>query len=280
MVLDPSFKYLEVVLSAPFYGHPDNQKLEYNLYGFDNSWYHVRKDNIIAINTLASGNYTLRFRKKSDFSRDDNQVLSTSLTFTVKPFFYQTWFFKLGLLAITVFGAWLLIKVRYAYLMSKNEQLEEEVNARTINLRNANRLKEKMLLMVSHDLQSPLHFLKYLSQLNYEALHIQQNEKASEISLEIKNTAHKISSFVEEFKLWARVQDETYSLRLDKVPLRSLLEELRTFFEELFELNGNKLMITVGDGITVQANRSLLKASLRNIIDNANKNTRNGTITI
>jgi signal transduction histidine kinase len=280
LVLNPSFKYLEIGLSAPFYGHPDNQVLEYNLSGFDNSWYPVRKDNIIALNTLAYGDYTLRFRKKSDFTGDGDQVVATSLSFTVKPFFYQTWFFKLGLLAVTLGGIWLLVKVRYAYLMNKNKQLEEEVNARTINLRNANRLKEKMLLMVSHDLQSPLHFLGYLSQLNYDALNIKQNDKASAISLEIKNTALKIFSFVQEFKLWARVQDETYNLRLEQIPLRPLLEELLAFFEELLDVNDNKLLLDVADGISVQANRSLLKATLRNILDNANKNTRNGTITV
>lgn len=280
MILDPSFKYLEVSLSAPFYGHPDNQVLEYNLSGFDNNWYRVRKDNIVALNTLTYGNYKLRFRKKSDFTGGNNEVITTFLSFTVKPFFYQTWFFKLGLLTIILSGIWLLTKVRYTYLMRKNKQLEEEVNARTNSLRNANRLKEKMLLMVSHDLQSPLHFLEYLSQLNYDASNIKQSGKASEISLEIKNTAHKISSFVEEFKLWARVQDETYNLRLEKIHLRPFLEELVVFFEELFEVNGNKILLHVGDGIAVQANRSLLKAILRNVLDNANKNTQNGTITI
>jgi signal transduction histidine kinase/ligand-binding sensor domain-containing protein len=280
LTLSPSFKFLEVSLSAPFYGHPDNQVLEYNLSGFDNNWYRVRKDNIIALNTLTYGNYILRLRKKSDFTGGYNEVVTAFLPFTVKPFFYQTWLFKLGLLAIILSGIWLLIKVRYAYLMRKNKELEEEVNTRTVSLRNANRLKEKMLLMVSHDLQSPLHFLGYLSQLNYDALQVKKNDKASEISLEIKNTSHKISSFVEEFKLWARVQDETFKLRSEKIPLRPLLEELLTFFKELVELNSNVMLLDVADGIEVLTNRPLLKAVLRNILDNANKNTRNGTITI
>ena len=280
LTLDPSFKYLEVDLSAPFYGHPDNQVLEYNLSGFDNSWHRVRKDNIVALNTLTYGDYTLRFRKKSNFTGGYNDMVTTSLSFTVKPFFYQTWFFKLGLLTIALLGAWLLTKARYTYLMSKNKQLEEEVNTRTISLRNANRLKEKMLLMVSHDLQSPLHFLEYLSQLNYDAIQVKKNDKASEISLEIKNTSHKIFSFVEEFKLWARVQDETFKLRLEKIALRPLLEELSAFFEKLLELNGNVIRLDIANGLEVQTNRPLLKAILRNILDNANKNTRNGTITV
>ncbi len=280
LILEPSFKRLEIALSAPFYGHPDNQILEYNLLGFDNNWYPVKNDRVISLNTLAYGHYVLQLRKKSGFEKGDDRVIIKSLTFTVTPFFYQTWLFRIGLILALCLGVWGFIKARYAYLTAKNRQLGEEVNARTVSLRNANRLKEKMLLMVSHDLQSPLHFLGYLSQLNYDVLQGQQHDKASEISLEIKNTSGKIFSFVEEFKLWARVQDEAYKLRSEAIALHRLLEELLAFFKELCALNGNDMLLQVDERIEVQTNRSLLKAILRNILDNANKNTRNGTITI
>ncbi len=280
LTLEPSFKHLDIELSAPFYGHPDNQVLEYNLLGFDNKWYPVRSDNIVTLNTLTYGDYRLQIRKKGGSGTGNNKAVTTSLSFSVKPFFYQTRLFKLGLLVIVFLGGWLFVKARYAYLTMKNKKLEEEINARTISLRNANRLKEKILLMVGHDLQSPLHFLSYLSQLNYDTLAEKQHSKASEISLEIKNTSRKISSFVEEFNLWARVQDESFNPRSSWFLLRPLLEELVFFFKELMELKGNTMHLNVHDSFEIKASRPLLKSILRNILDNANKNTRNGTITI
>jgi K+-sensing histidine kinase KdpD len=149
-----------------------------------------------------------------------------------------------------------------------------------VHLDNANRLKEKMLMMVGHDLQSPLHFLNYLSKENREALADKHHEKASQVSGQIESTSKKLYAFVDEFSLWARVQDSTFNLTKTTFFLSELIEELQFFFNDILQFRGNTLECKLQSDYELYTNIDLLKAVLRNLIDNANKHTRDGLIQI
>ncbi len=107
-------------------------------------------------NNLAYGKYNLQFRKRAGFG--DNNFVTNSVLLSVKPFFYQTIYFKAALLIAMCLLVFLIVKLRYAYLVKRNKALEQEVEQRTLHLRSANHLKEKILMMVGHDLQSTLTF--------------------------------------------------------------------------------------------------------------------------
>lgn len=276
--INPSFKYLEVQVASPYFGHPANQMLEYRLNGLDSTWQPLKEDNTVVFNNLAYGKYNLQFRKRAGFG--NNNFVTTDILLSVMPFFYQTLYFKAALLVAISLLVFLIVKLRYAYLVKRNKALEQEVEQRTLYLRSANHLKEKILMMVGHDLQSPLHFLGHLSESNYEALMSKEHEKAGLISREMKNTTKKIYAFVDEFNLWARVQDERFNLKKTTFPLGALLNELQLFFKEISELRGNRFTFTMSSEYELYTNRDLLKAILRNLVDNANKHTRNGMIDI
>lgn len=278
VTLAPSFNHLEIEIAAPYFGDPANQLIEYNVQGLDKQWYPVRADNKVVLNRLPYGNYSLQFRAQSGFGNEGK--ISMAFPFVVKPFFYQTWYFKLAVLALALIIVLAIVRIRYANLVKRNKALELKVSQRTLHLQNANRLKEKMLMMVGHDLQSPLYFLGYLSQTNYESVQRDDKAKTEEMSLAIKNTSGKIYTFVEEFHLWARIQDEEYSLRKEVFALQSLLTELADFSRELLQQFNNVMHLQTDRDYQIYTNRDLLKAVLRNLIDNANKHTRNGTITV
>ncbi|MFA6059627.1 MAG: two-component regulator propeller domain-containing protein [Taibaiella sp.] len=276
--LDPSFKRLEIEVASPFYGNPANQQIEYNVKGLDQNWYPVKNDNVVTLNNLPYGKYSLQFRKRAGFG--SNNIITTALPFTVSPFYYQTWYFRSLILALVAFMLFLTIKIRYTYLLKRNRQLEVEVAQRTIHLKNANKLKEKLLLMVGHDLRSPLHFLGILAQDVRHSVANGEQDKISSAAEEIHDTTRKLHAFVEEFSLWARLQDEQYNLRKRNFPISDLLEELRLFFEETLQAHNNSLELSINENQELYTNPELLKAILRNLIDNANKHTRDGHIRI
>jgi signal transduction histidine kinase len=276
--LAPSFKRLEIEVASPFFGNAANQQIEYNVKGLDQNWYPLKNDNIVTLNNLPYGKYSLQFRKQAGFGR--NNIITTALPFTVLPFFYQTWYFRFAILALAVIVIFSGVRMRYANLMKRNKVLEQEVSQRTLHLRNANRLKEKMLMMVGHDLQSPLHFLRLLSDNISEALKQQQLDQAHRGTEEIKSTAGRIHSFVEEFSMWTRLQDEQMNISKRSFSLPGLLEELAQFFEGMLLQHNNQLKLDIEVPYDLYTNRELLKAILRNIVDNANKHTMKGLIYI
>jgi signal transduction histidine kinase len=277
--LEPSFGRLEIEVASPFFGNPANQQIEYNVKGLDQNWYPVKSDNIVTLNNLPYGNYSLQFRKRAGFG--SNNIITTALSFTVKPFFYQTWHFKLTLLVLAAMIIYIGVRLRYTKLMKRNRTLEQEVSQRTLHLQNANRLKEKMLMMVGHDLQSPLHFMSLLSSHVDDALEQQLVDKARTGNKEVRSTALKIHAFVEEFNLWARLQDAKFNLSKRTFSLSEVITELDSFFTEMFSLHNNSFEFKTDNEVyELHTNRELLKAILRNLLDNANKHTRNGRIVI
>ena len=276
--LDPSFKRLEIEVASPFFGNLANQQIEYNVKGLDQTWYPVKNDNLVTLNNLPYGDYSLQFRKQAGFG--SNNIITTALPFTVLPFYYQTWYFRSLIFVLVVFMLFAIIKIRYAYLLKRNKQLEVEVAQRTVHLKNANKLKEKLLLMVSHDLRSPLHFLGILAQDVRHSIANGEQDKISLTADEIHDTSRKLHAFVEEFSLWTKLQDDQYNLRKRNFQLSDLLEELSLFFVETLQARNNNLQLSIDENPQLYTNPELLKAILRNLIDNANKHTRNGHIRV
>jgi signal transduction histidine kinase/streptogramin lyase len=278
ITIPPSFKYLEVQVASPYFGNPANQLLEYRLKGLDSAWHTLEEDNTVMFNNLRHGSYELEFRKHNGFGAE--HLTTAKVFFIVKPFFYQTIYFKLILLIAVALLAFLIARIRLGYLVKRNRELENEVSQRTLKLQQANKLKEKMLMMVGHDLQSPLHFVSLLARHVQEALDQHDLDKVRTGNEEIRNTATKIHAFVEEFGLWSRMQDEYFNISKRKFLLSEVLDELAQFYKEILAQNHNRLDWKTDHEYELYTNRELLKAMLRNLLDNANKYTRNGHILI
>ncbi len=133
-------------------------------------------------------------------------------------------------------------------------------------------------MLVGHDLQSPLHFLSHLSKINVEAVALKQHDKVGQVSQHIDSATKKIVTFVEEFSLWARVQDERFNLVKTEFPISALIADLQDFSRDILQFNGNTLECSIAEDYLLHTNIELLKAVLRNLIDNANKHTKNGLI--
>ncbi|WP_118951724.1 ligand-binding sensor domain-containing protein [Taibaiella helva] len=276
--LPPSFNRLEIQVSSPYYDNPANQQIEYKLRDFEDRWYPLGSNNAISYNRLPYGSYTLQLRKKAGFATD--YYITAELQLTVRPFLYQEWYFKAFAALFILLMILLFFRFRYFYLIKKQRRLEHKVQQRTRELVYNNRLKEKLTLLIAHDLQSPLHFLTILARHVHRAAQNNDIDSVLEGSEEIKNTTAKIYSFVKEFSLWNMSLNENYRLNKTSFPVKALLEELKQFFEEMLRLKNNQIEIRYTREASVNTDRDVLKAILRNIIDNANKYTQNGKILI
>ena len=165
-------------ISSPYFGNAYNQEIEYQISELDKNWYPVDDDGIIKINKPGTGHYELLLRKKSGFGR--NNYITKKVSFFIQPAFFETWIFK-ALLFLLFFGlAYLFFRIRIRFLLQQKERLEKEVSERTKeqgllieSLENTiteledsreelyqnNLFKEKLAMIITHDLQSPLRFL-------------------------------------------------------------------------------------------------------------------------
>lgn len=182
----------------------------------------------------------------------------------------------LTVVSLLVFFLW--VRDRYFRLDLAKRELEQQVEDLSRRLEYSNGLKQKITMMIAHDLQSPLHFLNVLSD---HVSRFAANNQLPEVKAgteEIKKATGNIHAFVKEVNLWARSQHENFQPAQHSFSFNELAGELQQFFEDMVLLNKNVLVVDCPEDVFVYTNRDILKAILRNLIDNANKHTRGGEV--
>ncbi|SEI99837.1 Signal transduction histidine kinase [Dyadobacter sp. SG02] len=188
------------------------------------------------------------------------------------------WICVMVLTVVSLLAFFLWVRDRYFRLDLAKRALEQQVEDLSRKLEYSNGLKQKITMMIAHDLQSPLHFLNVLSD---HVSRFAANNQLPEVKAgteEIKKATGNIHAFVKEVNLWARSQHENFQPAQHSFSFNELAGELQQFFEDMVQLNKNTLVVECPDDVFVYTNRDILKAILRNLIDNANKHTRGGEV--
>ncbi len=290
IMLAPTFRVLNIKVTCPYFGNNENLKLEYKIGSEEGEWVPVPSSGIISINRLPANDYTLTIRKAG--SHSFTPYGNITLKIAVSPFFYQTiWFFLGILLLIICIGFWYsrrrliklkkeklkiekIVELRTAELSTAVEQLEDSRTA----LKKSNQVKEQIITTVLHDLRSPLFSMRVTG----KALEKNWDNNAGENLNQVKGLNQligELSRFTDQFFSWAVTQQEHFKVDKTHFPLQQLFTDIEALFREILLINNNKLHIRE-TAIECFTDRNILVLILRNLVDNANKNTENGTITI
>ena len=178
-------------------------------------------------------------------------------------------------------------------IMRLNEQLEQRVDERTLQLalanaelanaideaRNANQAKSAFLSSMSHELRTPLNAILGFAQiLTSEALPTNEAQKKEFASHILKSGRHLLTLINEILDL-AKVESGTISLSMEPVELEEILRECRTMVEPLAAARGVRVLFPVFPGqagAMLLADRTRLKQVLLNLLSNAIKYNRDG----
>lgn|GEM_PF-1037305 len=290
-------------ISSPFFGNKDNFVPEYRIAGVDKLWTPVPPDNNIVINYLPPGKYALEIRMRSGFGVHD--YTSTTQAFFVAPHFYETLTFKmvsvLVLLLLITAGGYAFFKQRAKKAKEREQDLELQVQQRTQeqaltvqqlehtvaelkvteeNLHESNLLKDKLTSVILHDIRSPLRFINMLSSQLHLALLSGPNQSLTALTAELKKSSDQLDTFTKEFLVWITTQQEGFSIHREYVYVKELFVETEAFLHNILNWNNNVLEMEIAEDISVWTDKQLMKIILHNLIDNANKHTENGKISL
>ena len=122
--LPPGHHRLELEFTALSFGAPENIRFRYRLEGFDENWTEGAQRSV-SYSRLAAGNY--RFCVKACGSRGIWNEKGTALALAVAPFVWQTWWFRLIILAVfTALVAAVARYISFRRLRLKLEGLERQ----------------------------------------------------------------------------------------------------------------------------------------------------------
>lgn len=289
--LDPDFSQFDMLITSPFFGNKENILIEYRISELKDEWSPVQENGVITLNNVRSGNYQIQVRKRNGALQKGYDYLNFEVT--VKPFFYNTWwFYALAAVSLAV-AVYSFVRYRFRILKKRSDELEKLVAARTMQLNDkigelsrsqnsleeSNEVKDKMITLVLHDLRSPIRFLNtisnYLSR-NYQSL---TNEDLKRSTDELKGSTTALNHFTEHFFAWINSHRENFTVVNERVSINALFTEVRDLYEEIIRNEGNDILVESTE-IDCYTDKHILDTILRNLVDNANKNSNRGIISL
>jgi len=285
--LSSDYHRFSLRVSSPYFGNRENLRIVYRVKDIDDVWLPLPDDGQVQLNLLPAGNYEVQIKKMTGVK--DVDILT--FRFAVKRSFFQTWSFYLLVLALLILLVLLVIRIRIRLLIRRNKRLKEVIQQQTQNLADtvsrlqtseaellqSNRTKDMVNTLVLHDLRSPIRFLHtMLSAMASRHMEMPKEEMSKYLSMLEVSTA-SLNDFTQRFFTWAGSQHKDFRITVSEFSIRELLAESSELYGPIAELSGNKLEVAEAD-FAVSTDKNILSAIIRNLLDNACKHTRKGTI--
>lgn len=275
-VQDQNSGPLVFAISSPYFGNPANLRLEYSIPELDGKWHRVGDDGRLVLTGLHKGRYTLTVRKQESYAR----YTSKAVRWTVLPYWYETLWFRLLVAVVAISILPFILWLRYTRQVKRSKQLEQKVAERTMALSESNRVKEKMIAIILHDLRSPLRFLHMLAIHIYENYQKVPQPELGEMLLKFRDATHDLYEFAQDFLVWTNAQKEGFVVRQERIVLREIAGEIVSLYEPGADIRNNIVLNLISPTIIMDSDPHILKLLIRNLTDNANKYTVNGEIRI
>lgn len=162
-----------------------------------------------------------------------------------------------------------------ALLLERNEQLSRQ----TLDLEELSQFKSRLLVVVSHDLRSPLYNLQNIIKLFHDGeLTIQQSKNNLR---EIQLKTNEVSQLLSNLLNWANLQIRGYKGMVVKLPVCEVVDEALLYLRDEISLKEIHVENKVAVNVMGWCDENHLELILRNLLNNAVKfSYPSGTITI
>ncbi|MDB5257034.1 MAG: hypothetical protein JWM14_1729 [Chitinophagaceae bacterium] len=161
-----------------------------------------------------------------------------------------------------------------------NEELEKKIERRTqkINqqkaqLEESNKVKDKLLSIISHDLKGPLNsFQTLLAMMLKDEL---TKDNINMYTSHLNNKLGLMINLVDNILNWVRTQMGGMKFDILKLNLKEIVKENIHLFSSQAELKAIKIVDEVPEDIKVLGDKNVVRMVIRNLVANALKFTKN-----
>ena len=235
---------------------PQKNRYKYKLEGFDKSWIYPKElFRFVKYTNLKPGTYTFKILAQNSDGIWNTQ--EDSFTFTIKPPFWQSWFFYIALFVLAVLLVYGIVVYRDTRLMHAKEDLERMVALRTKELSSQSeelRMQSENLHRANDEINAKSKELeeqnKALHEKNKE-ITIQRNEleeqknSLANLAWELQDKNEEITAQRNEIERQKiEITDSImYAQRIQQAVLPTQ-EQIRELFPEFFIFNKPKSIVS------------------------------------
>ncbi|WP_271855682.1 PAS domain-containing sensor histidine kinase [Patiriisocius marinus] len=167
--------------------------------------------------------------------------------------------------------------------ITKRKNIQEKIVESEQELKQLNATKDKLFSIIAHDLRSPFYGILGFSELLKDNLSFTEDTESKEYISIINTSAQNTLTLLDNLLNWAKTQTNELSIRLEKIILSEMIQEVITLKKTLSKSKKIKLNYFPETGIEIElfTDKTILQSILRNLISNAIKFTNiGGTIDV
>lgn len=191
------------------------------------------------------------------------------------------------------------LKVQQEELMQSNTELEErsklleeknqliarhntEIQKKAEELALSTQYKSEFLANMSHELRTPLNSILLLSRLMVENPDENLNEDQIESAKVIQSSGTSLLTLIDEILDLAKIESGKMALEYQSVSLDDVMKDLKNLFSPVVREKGIAFNVEIHSDISrvIETDRLRLDQVLRNLLSNAFKFTKEGSVTL
>jgi len=168
-------------------------------------------------------------------------------------------------------------------LKNQNRSLElskKELNNQAKKLKKTNQYKSEFLANMSHELRTPLNAIILLSNLLVKNSSEHLDEKENKMARVIHQSGNDLLSLINDILDLSKIESGNMSINLKDIPSADIATQMMNQFEELAKNNSVEFLIKDDWKKQIHTDDEKLSQILKNLLSNAFKFTKNGTVTL
>lgn len=277
---------LQIDFTTPYWGNTENLFLEYKLIGYSKDWIALPGlQRSIYFSNLPSGEYVLQLRKRSRLLQPT--FVTIEIPIHIEKKYFETWWFILLCISGVIFLIIVIARIYAKNIKNRNTLLEENVKQRTFELTVANKElqnsvseKDKLISIISHDILTPLRFIKMVASKGADKTTLLEKEKIQSALSDIKNTSERLYDNAQNILNWIKHQNKRIVVHKTNVAIGVLAEEITEMFSEIAASKGTEIINLVSFDDVIKTDKNIISIILHNLVSNSVKFTHQGTIQI
>jgi len=155
--------------------------------------------------------------------------------------------------------------------ISNRVKNQQKLRKSELELKDANRSKEKLFSIIAHDLIGPIGTNKSIVDLIVSQVDELSQDEIINLISSLKPSLDSTYSLIENLLSWARIQQDRLKPNPESISLNHLVNDMVTLLHSQAQRKSITLSVTGDEPITVRADKNQLDIVLRNLVSNAIK---------